>query len=681
MKTEIKISGNIIGELSEKIPTNIIALNELIKNSYDAGATAVTIELNTRKKLLSIKDDGSGMDKKDIDILFHISKSNKKHGQKNEHGRITQGSKGLGFLSVFRFGKFVEWKTKKRKGFKFSVDYNKLTSTNDISHYPIELLDDDSISKGTEIIIDIDKYNTDSLKEYFLHEKNCKKIINSFDDNKFIIILKVDDEKYSSKNKLPLLDNEKKQQLFYITYNSKEQKIVFKHNNHVASTEPYNFDTTKFTLDIELVIFQFKSHGKDKIDKLFLNPSNDLVPLIYFNTNLFNNYTIFDPNIMRNIKTSQVLNQMIGVIRITSKNSLIDFNSDRSQFLQNELTDSIVNFLYNINKKIQEIGSGMKNYLVKFDFLTQNEITSDYSGFKTPEEYRTLIKNDFFFKRKVKIAVHDDNVTYSLFGRTETLQINANLPSSDSKDKKTKKTLVTAKIILNCNEKELPIASGQKDLKEYVNSIYNSDGVLIDKNNLIIKVNNEIVPDGILSSEEVPCEKSIIFSYLDQKTGPVAESLKIRFVVPIALITAKKKATPLLVIPSRKNYNLNLSQYLSNLIIQINNLEVNKNKEIIACSLRGLFELSIDCINKSDEYPSLFNGINELDKRVVKVIEYIKSKKKYISAISNSTKIDYGSLENFLNIEEYSSIITKSHLGSHKSTLYIEEPDIRKIAL
>ena len=38
MDTNIRVSGNIISELSEKIPTNIIALNELLKNSYDAGA-------------------------------------------------------------------------------------------------------------------------------------------------------------------------------------------------------------------------------------------------------------------------------------------------------------------------------------------------------------------------------------------------------------------------------------------------------------------------------------------------------------------------------------------------------------------------------------------------------------------------------------------------------------------
>ena len=32
----ITVAGSILSELSEKIPNNIIALNELIKNAYDA---------------------------------------------------------------------------------------------------------------------------------------------------------------------------------------------------------------------------------------------------------------------------------------------------------------------------------------------------------------------------------------------------------------------------------------------------------------------------------------------------------------------------------------------------------------------------------------------------------------------------------------------------------------------
>jgi HSP90 family molecular chaperone len=115
--TGIKVSGNIISELSEKIPTHIIALNELIKNSYDAGALSVSIEIDTRKNILRIIDNGEGMNRRDIDTLFHLSHSLKVYGEYNsQYKRYVQGAKGLGFLSVFKFGKKAEWRTKSDVG-------------------------------------------------------------------------------------------------------------------------------------------------------------------------------------------------------------------------------------------------------------------------------------------------------------------------------------------------------------------------------------------------------------------------------------------------------------------------------------------------------------------------------------------------------------------------------------
>jgi HSP90 family molecular chaperone len=283
MNTNIRVSGNIISELSEKIPTNIIALNELIKNSYDAGAPSVTIELNTSKKSLRIKDDGCGMGREDIDTLFHIARSNKVHGQKNEYGRITQGSKGLGFLAVFKFGKYVEWKTNKERGYNFSVNYDQLVSADDLSKIRIELFEDNTIPQGTEITIKLDKYNVNSLKEYFSLEKNYKKIIHSFDDNTFVVNLEIDGTEYSSKDRISLLDNAKDQQLYYVAYDHKSQELIFKYNDYVILKENCLFSFRQFSLKMELVIFQLKPNGKEKIDKLFFNPSNDLTPLIYFN--------------------------------------------------------------------------------------------------------------------------------------------------------------------------------------------------------------------------------------------------------------------------------------------------------------------------------------------------------------------------------------------------------------
>lgn len=172
MQSRVTISGNIVSELSEKIPSNIIALNELIKNAYDAGAPSVEVSLDSTKKKLIIKDTGEGMNKSDIDTLFHISNSNKIYGSLNKkYNRYVQGSKGLGFLSVFKFGHKVQWETKKDKGYRFSLDYDSLVGQYDISECVIELIEDDSIEKGTKIEISIDDYNMNSLLDYFKEEK------------------------------------------------------------------------------------------------------------------------------------------------------------------------------------------------------------------------------------------------------------------------------------------------------------------------------------------------------------------------------------------------------------------------------------------------------------------------------------------------------------------------------
>lgn len=47
----LKFGGKIIEELSQKIPSTLFALNELIKNAYDAFSPDVTIKVNLSKVL------------------------------------------------------------------------------------------------------------------------------------------------------------------------------------------------------------------------------------------------------------------------------------------------------------------------------------------------------------------------------------------------------------------------------------------------------------------------------------------------------------------------------------------------------------------------------------------------------------------------------------------------------
>ena len=73
-------------------------------------------------------------------------------------------------------------------------------------------------------------------------------------------------------------------------------------------------------------------------------------------------------------KYSEVLKQLIGYISIKSSDSSIQFNSDRTQFAQSELTDEITRFIEKLNEETQKIGSSLKNELRDLDAFIQKQI-------------------------------------------------------------------------------------------------------------------------------------------------------------------------------------------------------------------------------------------------------------------------------------------------------------------
>jgi hypothetical protein len=205
----------------------------------------------------------------------HISKSDKKYGVLNQYNRITQGSKGLGFLSVFKFGENVVWKTKKIVGMQFSVNYSDIISSDDLSQYQVEIIESDKESQGTEIEISLTKYNTNSLPEYFSDEKNYLKIVHALDDKDYIIELKVDKDEYSNANIISLDKCLPDRQLYYVKYDSAEQKLNYYHNGYLAYSENHVFDSKQYALEIELVIYNLRRRDKSKITKLFYNPQDE----------------------------------------------------------------------------------------------------------------------------------------------------------------------------------------------------------------------------------------------------------------------------------------------------------------------------------------------------------------------------------------------------------------------
>lgn len=682
MESKVKVSGNIISELSEKIPSNIIALNELIKNAYDAGSSEVSITLNSDERKLIIKDDGEGMEKADIDALFHISSSNKIYGKLNEkYKRYTQGSKGLGFLSVFKFGRKVKWETKKNTGYRFELDYGDLNKQFDISEYTIQLEIDENIPKGTKIEIDVNEYNIKSLRDFFEEEKNYKKVLNAFDDTTFKIDINIDSKIFSSELSTTFLETAPEYRLYYVTYCSSSEKINFLYNNYTIIEEPFRFPSKRYSLNLELAIFQLPPYGKGKIDKLYYNPNNDLTPLIYINKNLFNNYNMFDPNIMRNIKTDQTLNQMIGKICIISDDSDINFNSDRTQFLQNELTDEIKELLQELNKKIQILGSVHKKYLKEFNILTTKELPKESDLYTDNEAFRKYISSDFVFRDIVDIERDGNKVKYSLWGKNLIVQIRESEKTGTKKIDREKVESPKIPAVINLNigrSKKINIPSEQINLYQYISSVRNSKGEDVNLDNIKFRIDEEYA-SNIIPSITVEKKMNVEYSYLDPQTGLVIKNLVLEFVRSMSGFSSGDIKAKLIMIPANQNYILNYNSYINKIVEQVNKLDLKDYKEIIACCLRSLFEISMDTLTKTSKYSSFFSQEKDFEKKVIKVVKYIKDNPKHCGEVAKAASIDYHSLCNMLDISAYETGISKAHLGAHKSMMYISENDVDNI--
>lgn len=111
---------NIIGK--ELINDDNVAVMELVKNSYDAGATRVNIEfknlVSDKNKLseLIISDDGVGMSENDVLTKWlNIAYSSKKNNH-TQNNRYQAGNKGVGRFSCDRLGKKLNIYTKQKDG-------------------------------------------------------------------------------------------------------------------------------------------------------------------------------------------------------------------------------------------------------------------------------------------------------------------------------------------------------------------------------------------------------------------------------------------------------------------------------------------------------------------------------------------------------------------------------------
>lgn len=642
----LKFSGKIVNQLSVTIPSNIFALNELTKNSYDAFATEIEIVIDVPNSKLIIKDNGIGMNERDITKLFHIGNSTKNYGKKNSYNNLTryvQGSKGLGFLSSFKFGDIVKWETNKEgKKIEFSANKEDIISKQDASKYNIYPKLTDSNDIGTTITIDLDNKKLTALCDYFREEKNITKTVNAFYDEGITITLKILNNNFSSKPILSLLDEGEDYQFCYVTYDSLDSNLKIYRDQREFQNEKFKISSKDYIIKAELMIYHFKQ-GKNKksakISKLFYRDNDDaLTPLLYINNNLFNNYQLFDSNINRSKRSAESMPQMIGYVRVYCSESDLDFNSDRTNFIENDLTSNIINDLKELNSKIQKLAASIKEQ-------EKDKSTNEIS-------------------------------TGRAYPRNDSVEIS----SAEIK---------TAKINLKIGkERKFYIPSKQINLKEYVTSVTDSSGGKVDLKELNFLIDNKESSTNIIPSINEPCEKQILISYTDNVTGLVSEQFKLLFTVPEATIKTKS-GKHLFTFFSSQSYTIKIP-YVSCLINQLEKLYSGKKSdyyELMACALRAILEISVDYLKQN--FPNIFNHQilddkkaknNKILWKVVQVIHFIQSHNNLITWITQELNVDFHSFKKNFNIDIYSKLVEQAHLGAHKSTIYLTCNDIQSLA-
>lgn len=235
-------------------------------------------------------------------------------------------------------------------------------------------------------------------------------------------------------------------------------------------------------------------------------------------------------------------------------------------------------------------------------------------------------------------------------------------PKSDTKPKK-----AVLKLLRNADNATV---GEQVDLlHEYIDVAQRSDGKDIDYEDINITVNSKS-HENILAVNKC-IEYKVCFSFNDPKTGEVSSKLVIKGIEESINVNTNKRY----LIPHKANitYQLNIRPSLNELVIQINKLYEHDSanyEELIACSLRSCFELSIKAILESANI-KYNKHEKELENRVYS-IHKLMTDKKVLEKVCTHTSVP--SYQNFLNewqsitVADLKAYISITHLGAHGST-------------
>ena len=146
MQKPFTITSRVLAHLGEDlIKDESIALLELVKNSYDAGASCCNVNFDFdifgALQEISICDDGCGMNINTIETVWLVIGTDNKVNQIQNpiNGRVPLGEKGIGRLGVHKLGKEINLysKTAKDDEVYVNIDWSKLDTDKGFDDFKI----------------------------------------------------------------------------------------------------------------------------------------------------------------------------------------------------------------------------------------------------------------------------------------------------------------------------------------------------------------------------------------------------------------------------------------------------------------------------------------------------------------------------------------------------------------
>lgn len=158
MNQSFEITPRVIAHLGEDLIKNeSIALVELVKNSYDAGATSCDVEFSfigeTLVKII-VADNGSGMDMQTVQNSWLVigTDNKKKQLERGSTGRLPLGEKGIGRLGVHKLGNKIHLESKRDKCKLVEVDINwtLLDKAEKVDDFPVTVKEINNLKNEEE---------------------------------------------------------------------------------------------------------------------------------------------------------------------------------------------------------------------------------------------------------------------------------------------------------------------------------------------------------------------------------------------------------------------------------------------------------------------------------------------------------------------------------------------------